>query len=114
MTFPDLSTVSVSPRTSNIPAQDHTMPSEEKMASLVVVDYEGLANKDVEQVRLLVQACETAGMFYLNLKDSRMSAVFEDMPTISKTGNAFFKLPHDSEEKTKSLREGVERGYAKV
>ena len=89
------------------------MPSKERMASLAVVDYEALANKDIEQIQKLVQACRTVGMFYLNLRGSRMHAVFEDIPTIFKTGKAFFRLPHDSEEKTQSLREGMERGYEK-
>lgn len=89
------------------------MPSKKRVANLAVVDYEALANKDVEAIRLLVQACETVGMFYLKLQDSRMNAVFEDMPTISKTGHTFFNLPHDSKEKMESLREGMERGYAK-
>jgi isopenicillin N synthase-like dioxygenase len=90
------------------------MPPKEKIASLAIVDYEALANKDVGEIQKLVQACQTVGMFYLNLRDSRMDAVFEDIPTIFKTGQAFFNLPHDSEEKTQSLREGMERGYEKM
>ncbi|KAG8417238.1 hypothetical protein J3459_012486 [Metarhizium acridum] len=42
------------------------------------------------------------------------NTVFEDIPTIFKTGHAFFNLPHDSKEKTQSAREGMERGYEKM
>lgn len=109
-----ISTISLSTRISNIATQDHIMPPKEKIASLAIVDYEALANKDVGEIQKLVQACQTVGMFYLNLRDSRMDAVFEDIPTIFKTGQAFFNLPHDSEEKTQSFREGMERGYEKM
>lgn len=87
------------------------MPATERMATLAVIDYEALANKDIGEIQKLVQACRTAGIFHLNLRDSRMNAVFEDIPTIFKTGEAFFTLPQDSEEKKQSLREGMERGY---
>lgn len=89
------------------------MPSTERLASLAVVDYEALANKDVGEIQKLVQACRTVGMFYLNLRGSMMDDVFEDVPAILETGQVFFNLPHDSEEKTQSLREGMERGYGK-
>ncbi|KAK2612471.1 hypothetical protein QQS21_001575 [Conoideocrella luteorostrata] len=87
------------------------MASKDNVASLAVVDYEALANKDAGEIKKLVQACETVGMFYLNLRNSRMDAIFEDIPTIFETGNSFFTLPHDCKEKTDSLREGMERGY---
>jgi isopenicillin N synthase-like dioxygenase len=89
------------------------MPSKERIASLAVVDYEALANKDAGEIEKLVQACQTVGMFYLDLRGSIMNAVFEDVPTIFKTGQSFFNLPHDSKEKTQSLREGMDRGYEK-
>lgn len=82
------------------------------MASLAVIDYEALANKDVGEVQKLVQACQTVGMFYLHLRDSRVKEVFEDVPAILETAQAFFNLAQDSEEKIQSLREGMERGYA--
>lgn len=85
----------------------------ERIASLAVVDYEALANKDAGEIQKLVQACQTVGMFYLNLRDSRMNAVFDDVPAILKTGDTFFNLPHDCKEKTQSIREGMERGYEK-
>lgn len=50
------------------------------------------------------------GMFYLDLRGPRTKAIFEDVRTILKTGHEFFNLPQDSEEKTQTLREGVERG----
>ena len=84
--------------------------TQEKMASLAVIDYEALANKDANEVQKLVDACKTVGMFYLDLRGPRTNAIFEDMPVIFKTGNQFFDLPRDSEEKTQSLREGMERG----
>ncbi|KAJ6784928.1 hypothetical protein PWT90_11178 [Aphanocladium album] len=87
------------------------MTSAERMATLAVVDYEALANKDVGEVQKLVQACQTVGMFYLQLQDSRAKEVSEDMLATLETGQAFFKLPHDSEEKTSSVNEGMERGY---
>lgn len=86
------------------------MSSPEKMASLAVVNYEALANKDAAEVQKLVTACQTVGMFYLNLRGPSTNAIFEDIPTIFKTGHAFFNLPHDSNEKTQSAREGMERG----
>ncbi|KID86651.1 oxidoreductase, 2OG-Fe(II) oxygenase family [Metarhizium guizhouense ARSEF 977] len=87
------------------------MSSPEKMASLAVVNYEALAKKDAAEVQKLVTACQTVGMFYLNLRGPSTNAIFEDIPTIFKTGHAFFNLPHDSNEKTQSAREGMERGY---
>ena len=89
------------------------MPQEvlpEKMASLAVVDYEALANKDAAEIQKLVQASQTMGMFYLDLRGPRTKAIFEDVSTIFKTGREFFNLPRDSEEKTQALREGMERG----
>ena len=89
------------------------MPHEvlpEKMASLAVVDYEALANKDAVEIQKLVQASQTMGMFYLDLRGPRTKAIFEDVSTNFKTGRKFFNLPQDSEEKTQALREGMERG----
>ena len=89
------------------------MPHEvlpEKMASLAVIDYEALANKDAAEIQKLVQASQTMGMFYLDLRGPRTKAIFEDVSTIFKTGREFFSLPRGSEEKTQALREGVERG----
>ncbi len=80
------------------------------MASLAVVDYEALANEDPAEIQKLVQACQTMGMLYLDLRGPRTKVIFEDVPTIVKTGHEFFNLPQDSEEKTQTLREGMERG----
>lgn len=87
------------------------MQLNEKTASLAVVDYEALATKDADEIKKLVEACQTKGLFYLKLWDTRASAVFENVPVLFKTGQDFFHLPSDSEEKTRSLCEGMERGY---
>ena len=87
------------------------MTTKGRMATLAIVDYDALANKDAGEIQKLVQACRTAGIFYLKLRDSRMNACFEDIPAIFKAGETFFNLAQDSEEKTRSLREGMERGY---
>ncbi|KAK6081429.1 2OG-Fe(II)oxygenase [Seiridium cupressi] len=84
---------------------------QEKIASLAVINYEALANKDGTEIQKLVQASKTVGMFYLDLRGPRTKAVFEDVPAVFKTGHEFFNLPEDSVEKTASLREGMERGY---
>ncbi|KAJ5212484.1 uncharacterized protein N7498_004130 [Penicillium cinerascens] len=81
------------------------------LASLPIVNFEAIANKDAAEIQKLVQAGRTEGMFYLNLQGSRTRAIFEDIPILFKTGNDFFSLPADCEEKTKALRTGVERGY---
>ncbi|KAI9667880.1 MAG: hypothetical protein M1821_000699 [Bathelium mastoideum] len=81
------------------------------MASLATVSYEAIANRDAGEIQKLVQASQTVGMFFLDLRGPRTKAVFEDMPILFKTGNKFFNLPPNSEEKTQSLREGMERGY---
>lgn len=81
------------------------------LASLPIIDFEAIANKDVTEIQKLVQAGRTQGMFYLNLQGPRTNGVFDDIPTLFKAGNAFFSLPADCEEKTKALRTGVERGY---
>ena len=86
-------------------------PLPDKMASLAVVDYEAVANKDAAEIRKLVDASQTKGMFYLDLRGPRTKAILEDVPTILKTGHRFFNLPQDSKEKTQALREGMERGY---
>lgn len=87
------------------------MNANNKDASLVVINYDALANKDVEEIRKLVQACESVGMFYLDLGNSRMKDVYKGIPSLLRAGNAFFDLPADCEEKNQSLREGMERGY---
>ena len=81
-----------------------------KKASLAVVDYEALANRDAAEIQKLVQASQTMGMFYLDLRGPRTKAIFEHVSTIFKTGRGFFNLPRDSKEKTQALREGLERG----
>lgn len=82
----------------------------EKKATLAVVNYEALANKDATEIQKLVHASQTVGMFYLDLQGPRTRSIFEDMPVIFKTGQQFFNLDQDSEEKTQARREGVERG----
>ena len=82
----------------------------ERIASLAVVDYEALANKDTAEMQKLLQASQTMGMFYLDLRGPSTNAIFEDVPAIFKTGHGFFSLPQDSEEKTQAFREGMERG----
>jgi hypothetical protein len=80
------------------------------MATLAVVDYEAIANKDAAEIQKLVQAGLTTGMFFLDLRGSKTNAIFEDVPVLFKAGNDFFSLPHDSVQKSQSLREGMERG----
>ncbi len=87
------------------------MNTNNKDASLVVINYDALANKDVEEIQKLVQACESVGMFYLDLGNSRMKDVYKGIPSLLRAGSAFFDLPADCEEKNQSLREGMERGY---
>lgn len=82
----------------------------ENVASLAIVDYEALVNKDAAEIQKLIHAGQTVGMFYLDLRGARTRAIFDDMPVIFKTANEFFNLPQDSAEKTESLRTGVERG----
>ena len=82
----------------------------EYVASLAIVDYEALVNNDAAEIQKLVHAGQTVGMFYLDLRGARTSAIFDDMPIIFRTANEFFNLPQDSVEKTESLRTGVERG----
>ncbi|OAR02272.1 hypothetical protein LLEC1_03274 [Akanthomyces lecanii] len=87
------------------------MTKDNNEASLAVVNYDALDNKDVEEIQKLVQACESVGMFYLNLGSSTMKDVYKGIPSLLQAGNSFFNLPSDSEEKRQSLREGMERGY---
>lgn len=87
------------------------MTADNKQASLAVINYDALANKDVEEIRKLVQACESVGMFHLDLGNSRMKDIYDGIPSLIRAGNAFFELPIDCEEKSQSLREGMERGY---
>ncbi|KAF1731147.1 putative 2-oxoglutarate/Fe(II)-dependent dioxygenase [Beauveria bassiana] len=82
-----------------------------KEASLAVINYDALANKDPKEIQKLVQACGSVGMFYLDLGNSSMKDIYEGIPNLLEAGNAFFNLPSDSEEKKQSLREGMERGY---
>lgn len=53
------------------------------LASLPIIDFEAIANKDVTEIQKLVQAGRTQGMFYLNLQGPRTNAVFDDIPTLS-------------------------------
>lgn len=85
--------------------------TQEKLTPLDVINYEALVKKDISEVGKLLKASRTIGMFYLDLRGASTKAIFEDMPVIFKTANQFFNLPQDSNEKTESLREGVERGY---
>ena len=87
------------------------MTANDKEASLAVINYDALANKDLEEIQKLVQACESVGMFYLDLWNSRMKDVYKGIPSLLRAGNAFFNLPSDCEEKKQCLREGMERGY---
>ncbi|PWY86277.1 oxidoreductase [Aspergillus heteromorphus CBS 117.55] len=87
-----------------------TTPSK-RMASLAVINYEALANNDPAEIQKLVQACQTTGMFYLDLRGPRTQTIVEDVPALFRTGQHFFNLPQDSPEKIESLREGMERGY---
>jgi len=82
-----------------------------KQTSLAIIDYEALANGEAAEKAKLVQAAQKEGMFYLNLRGSRTGSVLEDIPAFFQSGNQFFRLPADAEEKTAALREGVERGY---
>ncbi|KAL2855397.1 oxidoreductase [Aspergillus pseudoustus] len=81
------------------------------VASLPIVNYEALINKDAAEISKLVHAAITVGMFYLDLRGATTSAFFEDISVTLETANDFFSLPQDSAEKTEALRTGVERGY---
>ncbi|KAJ5909274.1 oxidoreductase [Penicillium taxi] len=87
------------------------MTVEEEIASLAIIDYEALANKDGKEIQKLVQACKSVGMFHLNLGNSRIKDVYEDIPNLIQAGNDFFNLPIDCEEKKQSIHNGMERGY---
>lgn len=86
------------------------MAAQTKMASLAVVSYEKLANHDKKEIDKVVQASQTAGMFYLDLKRSPIEQVLDDVPVIYNISNGFFNLPSENAEKKDSLREGQERG----
>ncbi|CAI7625868.1 unnamed protein product [Penicillium manginii] len=87
------------------------MTVEDEIASLAIIDYEALANKDGKEIQKLVQACKSVGMFHLNLGNSRIKDVYEDIPSLIQAGNDFFNLPGDCEEKKQSIHKGMERGY---
>ena len=87
-----------------------TTTAEVKSVSLAVIDYEALANNNTAEKQKLLRACQEEGMFYLDLRGPRTAAIFDDVPAVFKTGNQFFNLPADSDEKTHSIREGMERG----
>ena len=84
--------------------------SDPKTASLAVINYEALVNKDGIEIQKLRQAGQTRGMFYLDLRGPRTAAIFDDVKVFFDIGNKFFNLPADSEEKIQSAREGLERG----
>ncbi|TQV92500.1 hypothetical protein V2A60_007182 [Cordyceps javanica] len=80
-------------------------------ASLAVIDYEALANKDGREIQKLVQACESVGMFHLSIGNSRMKAIYDDIPSLLQAGGAFFDLPSDCEEKKQCIaRDDFEQG----
>jgi isopenicillin N synthase-like dioxygenase len=86
----------------------------DRFASLAVVNYEALANKDAAEIQKLVTAGQSVGMWYVDLRGPRTKSFLEDVPAIFKTGQEFFSLPLDSEEKVKVIREGNERGHEKM
>jgi isopenicillin N synthase-like dioxygenase len=90
------------------------MTVEDEIASLAIIDYEALANKDGKEIQKLVQACKSVGMFHLNLGNSRIKDVYEDIPSLIQAGNDFFNLPGDCEEKKQSIHKGMERGYERT
>lgn len=87
------------------------MTANTKDAALAVIDYDALVKKDTNEVRKLVEACESVGMFHLNLGESEMKGIYEDIPNLLKAGSEFFSLPANCDEKKQSIREGMERGY---
>lgn len=83
----------------------------ERTATLAVIDYESLVNKGSAEIRKLVNASQTEGMFYLDLRGPRTNSIVDDVPQLLKASNEFFGLPQNCEEKkTQARREGVERG----
>lgn len=81
-----------------------------KMASLAMIDYGALAKNDDAEIQKLVQACQTEGIFYLDLYGPLTEALLEDVLALLQAGHEFFSLPPESDEKTQSLRKGMERG----
>lgn len=88
-----------------------TDATSESFASLAVVNYEALANKDPAEIQKLATAGQSVGMWYVDLRGPRTRTFFEDVPVIFKAGQDFFSLPQNSEEKVKTIREGKERGH---
>lgn len=78
---------------------------------LPIINYERLLKKDSGEVHKLLDASQDTGMFYLDLRGSKTSLLFEGVPALLNAGHKFFKLPLESEEKTQSFCKGMERGY---
>ena len=74
----------------------------DRYASLSVVNFGALANKDAAEIQKLATAGQTRGMWYVDLRGPSTKSFFEDVPAIFKFAQDFFSLPVDSEEKIKS------------
>jgi hypothetical protein len=80
----------------------------ESFASLTVVNYEALANKDAAEIQKPATAGQTVGMWYVDLRGPRTQSYLEDVPVLFKPMQEFFSLPIDCEEKVKTLQDGKE------
>ncbi|PVH98976.1 oxidoreductase [Periconia macrospinosa] len=85
--------------------------TQKTIADLEIVSLNGLAEKDDAEIRKLLRASSTAGMFYLDLRGPSTEGTFGDIAEIFKTAERFFNLPQESLEKNEILHTGLERGY---
>ena len=75
---------------------------------LEIVDFGRLTYKEPDEVKKLLNACQTTGFFQLNLQNGSMSSVPTALEDVYEAAEKFFSQPHDV--KMKDYRATQERG----
>lgn len=72
-------------------------------ANLATVKFEKLFDKDEEEMRRLIQACETEGFFYLDLRSPGSEQLWKDLRDVDEATQRWFSQPTDVKLKTPTV-----------
>lgn len=75
---------------------------------LEIVNFDRLVHKEVDEVKKLLNACQTTGFFQLDLQNGSMNSVLTALDDVYGVAEKFFSQPHEA--KMKDYRETQDRG----
>ncbi|KAH6993967.1 hypothetical protein EDB82DRAFT_475724 [Fusarium venenatum] len=81
----------------------HTLYDYVKTADLYTVKFDNLFDRDEQELKTLIKACERDGFFYLDLQSSSSGKLWKDLDQVSEIAKQWFSQPAEIKLKTPTV-----------